>query len=60
MNRFQKFAFKFKLRRYIKPQAQYLIKIAAVVGRGLHSFTLELNLSNSSTHSYTRSRWSST
>ena len=33
------------------PGTTVSVRVPAAVGRGLHSFTLELNLSNSSTHS---------
>ena len=36
------------------------LTVPGVLGRGLHSFTLELNLSNSTTHSWIKlvTRWS--
>jgi hypothetical protein len=47
------FAFKFNLRRYNMVAAERAAKSGkkGKKGRGLHSFTLELNLSNSRTHS---------
>jgi len=48
-------AFKFNLRRYILGEvavaaACTAVELAWVIGRGLHLFTLELNLSNSRIH----------